>query len=60
MFSHQYRTALALSLLACFAAPALAETSAEARLKELELRLNALENQKNARQPPSAAMANYI
>ncbi len=48
MFSYQYRTALAISLLACFAAPALAETSAEARLQELELRLNVLENQKRA------------
>ncbi|MDO8989705.1 MAG: porin [Sideroxyarcus sp.] len=39
------RTTLALSLLSCFAAPALAETSAEERFRTLELRLNNLESE---------------
>lgn len=38
----------AAPLLTCLTAPALAETSAEDRIKELELRLNALENKKPA------------
>ena len=41
-------TALALSLLTCFAAPAWAETGTEERLKALELRLNTLENENRA------------
>lgn len=42
------RTAIAVSLLACFCAPAWAETSTEERLKAMELRLNALESENRA------------
>lgn len=54
------RSALAFSLVSCFASPTWAETATEERLKALELRLNAVESENRALQDQLTQAENKI
>lgn len=61
--SHQLKhitmTALTASLLACFAAPAMAETSLEDRVKDLELRLSKVDSSSHSAGSSNTTIGGY-